>query len=224
MKLTMSHALVSAVAFFGLCASVDACSPNGGGQPATCQTNAFPSYPTYPMPYSAPVGPVTSNFTGPVTPSAPQARLTVLPTTDAPVGKLQVASPAATGSDAKGTTNALPSNENNALDATASAKDTTSKIADAIKGLVGTWMAVSRHGDGELSTIELQLDDHGWAKLTIPGADGKPSTTTRKVEFENSELKLTGGDADVTLGKLVTFNSRQMVLERSSGQVTFVRP
>ena len=85
-------------------------------------------------------------------------------------------------------------------------------------------MAVSRHGDGELSTVELQLDDHGWAKLTVPGADGKPSTTTRKVEFENNELKLTGADADVILGKLVAFNSRQMVLERSGGQVTFVRP
>ena len=85
-------------------------------------------------------------------------------------------------------------------------------------------MAVSRQGNGELSTVELQLDDNGWAKLTIPGADGKPSTTTRKVEFENSELKLTGAEADVMLGKLVEFNARQMVLERSGGQVTFVRP
>jgi hypothetical protein len=60
--------------------------------------------------------------------------------------------------------------------------------------------------------------------LTVPGADGKTSTTTRKIEIENKELKLTGGDADVTLGKLVEFNSRQMVLERAGGQVTFVRP
>lgn len=107
------------------------------------------------------------------------------------------------------------------------AKEDNSKIADEIKGLVGTWMAVSRKGDGELSTVELQLDDHGWAKLTIPGADGTPSTTTHKVEFDKKELKLLGtsSEAEVLLGKLVDFNSSQMVLERSGGgQVTFVRP
>jgi hypothetical protein len=105
-------------------------------------------------------------------------------------------------------------------------KEDTSKIAEEIKDLVGTWMAVSRQGDGELSTVELQLDDHGWAKLTIPGADGKPATTTRKVEVEKKELKLTGSgaNADMVLGKLVDFNSHQMVLERSDGLVTFVRP
>ena len=75
-----------------------------------------------------------------------------------------------------------------------------------------------------MSAVELQLDDHGWAKLTVPGSDGKSSTTTRKAELENNELKLTGGDAEIMLGKLVDFNSRQMVLERSGSQVTFVRP
>jgi hypothetical protein len=110
------------------------------------------------------------------------------------------------------------------LDSLNASKEDTSKLPDAIKGIAGTWLAVSRQGDGELSTVELQLDDHGWAKLTVPGSDGKPSTTTRKVEVENSEIKLTGADADVLLGKLVDFNSRQMVLERSGGQVTFVRP
>ncbi len=98
------------------------------------------------------------------------------------------------------------------------------KINSALEGLVGTWTAVARHGDGELTTVELQLDDRGWAKLTVPGADGKPSTIKRKVELNNKELKLTGGDAELLLGKLVDVNSRQMVLERSGGQVTFVRP
>lgn len=99
-----------------------------------------------------------------------------------------------------------------------------SKLPEAIKGLVGDWMAVSRQGDGELSTVELQLDDHGWAKLTIPGADGKPSTTTRKVEFKDNQLDLTSKSGTVSLGKLVSSDSRQMVLERESGLVTFVRP
>ncbi len=108
--------------------------------------------------------------------------------------------------------------------AAASAKEDKSTIAEGLKDLVGTWMAVARHGDGELTTVELQLDSRGWAKLTVPGADGTPSTTTHRVEFENREIKLTGTDADLNLGKLVEFNSRQMVLDRADGQVTFVRP
>jgi hypothetical protein len=172
----------------------------------------------------------TQSVAAQVVPSAPQARLTVVPAAQVSTGNLQIASPVKTDSESKNTVREVPTTDTTPADATASAKPAPapvpapSKIDDAIKGLVGTWMAVSRQGNGELSTVELQLDDNGWAKLTVPGADGKPSTTSRKVEFENSELKLTGEDADVMLGKLVEFNARQMVLERSGGQVTFVRP
>ncbi len=96
-------------------------------------------------------------------------------------------------------------------------------IDSTIAGLVGNWKAVARQGDGELTTVELHLDNHGWAELTVPGSDGKPSTTKSRVNLENQELKLTGTDKVVSLGKLVDFNSRQMVLERAEGQVTFVR-
>jgi hypothetical protein len=230
MKFTIFHVVTTAATFLSLYASADAaCSSSGGGG-----NRPYPNSP-YPTQYSTPYGsPVTQNLATPappvtaVTPTAPVARLTVVPAT----GNLQLASPVKSEDKSAST----PSTDKPA-DLTASTKPappvTTpapavtpepSKIADAIKGLVGTWLAVSRQSNGELSTVELQLDDHGWAKLTVPGADGKPSTTTRKVEFENSELKLTGADADVMLGKLVEFNARQMVLERSGGQVTFVRP
>lgn len=98
-----------------------------------------------------------------------------------------------------------------------------SPISDAMKGLLGTWRAVSRQGEGSLATIELQLNDNGTAQLTTPGKDGKTSTTTRKANFDNEELKLTGGDKDISLGKLVESDARQMVLDRGGRQVTFVR-
>jgi hypothetical protein len=246
MKSTIFKVLSSSATFFALCASVTAC-PGGGNRP-----NSYPSYPSYPPQYSTvnsmPVGPITSNLVSPAAVSnvaspaiaaAPQARISVVSASAAPVGNLQLASPVSSNSEAKSTVKETPVPEvktsseiaattdldlSKVLGTSATPKVDTSKIADAIKGLVGTWMAVSRQGDGALSTVELQMDDSGWAKLTVPGADGKPSTTTRKVEFENNELKLTGEDADVMLGKLVTFDSRQMVLERSGGQVTFVRP
>jgi hypothetical protein len=98
-------------------------------------------------------------------------------------------------------------------------------VDEKIAGIVGTWKAVARQGDGELTTIQLYLDNRGWAELTVPGSDGKPTTTKSRVNFENEELKLSGGDSNkvVSLGKLVDFISRQMVLERAEGQVTFVR-
>ena len=90
-------------------------------------------------------------------------------------------------------------------------------------GLVGVWKAVARRANGELTTVELHLDNGGWAELTVPGSDGKPSTTKSRVNVENDELKLKGSDKVVSLGKLLEFNSRQMVLERAEGRVTFVR-
>jgi len=186
-------------------------------------------------------------------PSSPQSRLTVVPSTlstavsSAPtvttantenVGTLHVVpdtdtttvpktsptvDPALTKPiEATVSTKAAPK-----VDATAAApKEDDSKIADELKGLVGTWMAVARHGDGELTTVELQLDSKGWAKLTVPGTSGTPSTITRRVELneENKELKLTSPEGALALGKLVEFNSRQFVLDRDGGQVTFVRP
>lgn len=252
MKSTILCALISTAACFGLFARADACGPSGS-QPVTCHTSPYsPSPYPYPPTASSPftqAGPVNSNLSSPVTPfrpvnsnlsspvtsSVPKSHLTVLPTTsnDA-AGNVPVAAPVPSATirqvfntetvDITKTTPKIDAEATKAADVTAAAKVESSKIADAIKGLVGTWMAVARH-NGELTTVELQLDDRGWAKLTVPGADGKPSTTTRKVEFENDELKLTGsGAADLSLGKLVEFDSRQMVLDRAGGQVTFVRP
>jgi hypothetical protein len=248
------NTVTSAAAFFAICTATLACGPGGGGRPVPSYPSypTYPTYPSdyssnssngYIVPASmtqtVPVTPISPNLTTtttlkPVTPTAPQARIKVLPANAAPAARIQLTSPVADEAKAKvvqvAKVESKPGpkvNEADAatvLDTLTPAKEASSKIADALKGLVGPWMAVSRQGDGELSTVELLLNDNGWAKLTIPGADGKPSTTTRKVEFENNEIKLTGGDADVLLGKLVESNSRQMVLERSGSQVTFVRP
>jgi len=96
-------------------------------------------------------------------------------------------------------------------------------LPPVLKDLVGTWLAVARHGDGELTTIELQLDNRGWAKLTLPGTDGKPSSTEHRLEFEDDQLKLNGPDGEQRLGKLIEVNHRQMVLARADGRITFVR-
>jgi hypothetical protein len=103
--------------------------------------------------------------------------------------------------------------------------DDLSKTPEALKGLTGDWMAVSRQSGGELSTVELQMDDHGWAKLTVPGAEGKPSKTTKhKVELKDNKLELTSQNGTISLGKLESSDSRQMILEQETGLLTLVRP
>jgi hypothetical protein len=180
-----------------------------GGQP---YLNSMPNSGVYPV--SGTVG-----LPSAATQTAPQARITVVES-GPQVGSAPVnsAAPAARITVVKETPQDTLKVE------VAKAVEETEKINSALEGLVGNWTAVARHGDGELTTVELQLDNRGWAKLTVPGTDGKPSTIERKVELNDKELKLTGGDAELLLGKLVDVNSRQMVLERSGGQVTFVRP
>lgn len=244
-RTALTSAITAAVVLTGFAPVLAAPCNGGGGGGQPGPYSPFPSYPTYPQypeQYTTPVRPpvvrTTPKLVVPVvatTTAVPQARISVISTseTSAPAGRLQLAPATNEDKAAKPETkpaDTVAENEKNSadlnksLDSLGDSKEGTSKIAHALKGLVGSWMAVSRQGDGELSTVELLLNDNGWAKLTVPGADGSPSTTTRKVEFENNEIKLTGGDADVLLGKLVEFNSRQMVLERSGGQVTFVRP
>lgn len=91
-------------------------------------------------------------------------------------------------------------------------------------GIVGTWAGVSRIGDGELATVELKLDNRGWATLTVPGKNGKRSTIERRILLQDQELILSGPDVETqSLGKLIDFDDRQMVLQRGENQVTFVR-
>jgi hypothetical protein len=234
MKSTSFAVLVSLVTVLATSVRSDACGPNGG-QSSVYRNNAGPynSNP-YSTNSSSPYAAASSTST---TASAPRANITVLPpsTGDAtantaagsskndPTGAVHVVADAETANVVKTTSKIDPALSKTA-EATPSAKPEDSTIVEALKGLVGTWKAVARQGDGELSTIDLQLDNHGWAKLTVPGSDGKPSTVTRRVELDDKGIKLTGGDAALTLGKLVEFNGRQMVLDRADGQITFVRP
>jgi hypothetical protein len=111
--------------------------------------------------------------------------------------------------------------------AAVAAADTPPEIAAVdpeLAKLAGTWRAVARQGDGELTTVELQLDNRGWAKFTVPAGDGKPTTIKQRAEMNGEELKLTGFGMNLPLGQLLEVNDRQMVLALSEGTLTFVRP
>jgi hypothetical protein len=211
----------------------------GGNQQAYLYENADPygaggqGYPGYPGPYA--------NQLPPTYPPAPQY---AVPTSNA--SPQLVAAVAAAAAAPKGPTARITVvSANSSATALASLKSSAAKLTivadvpqtvevavaepepvvvdEKIASLVGTWKAVARQGDGQLTTVELHLDNRGWAELTVPGTDGKPSTTKSRVNLDNEELKLTDADKVVSLGKLVDFNTRQMVLERAEGQVTFVR-
>jgi hypothetical protein len=156
-------------------------------------------------------------------PAAPQARITVVDPVEANAARKMSAVPATQAARIT-----VVSDGNLGASSVASTSADTeapsNTISDNLKGLVGNWTAVARYGDNQLSTVQLQLDDRGWATLTMPGSDGKPKTIKSRVELKNDEIKLTSPEAaTVALGKLVSVNERQMVLEKAGGQVTFVR-
>jgi hypothetical protein len=204
-------------------------SENGGGGPYPYdQANPYgvgsglynPNQPLLGNPACGPLNssdyPDTAPHATPTAPAVRSARITVVSANLSPspktISKLPSAKLTVVAEDAP-----------IAPIATEIVAEESTAIDSKIAGLVGTWKAVARKGDGELTTVELHLDNRGWAELTVPGNDGKPSTTKSRVNLENEELKLTGSDKVVSLGKLVEFNKRQMVLDRAEGQVTFVR-
>jgi hypothetical protein len=223
--------LASNVYAQGTCASGGGLA--GGIGPATpCSTGVFNA--ADPFNIASTVQPASAVG---VRPTGPQARITVvdasspLPSSTnaakstGPVARLKVVENDATPADAaaKASDTSTTAEKSN-VETTPTPDSNASTLSDALKGLAGTWKAVARRGDGELTTVELRLDDRGWAELTVPGADGKPSTIKRRAELKGDELKLTGPDAELLLGQLIDVNSRQMVLARAGGQVTFVRP
>ena len=180
------------------------------------------------VPSGQPISPVKNSLVSSAATafSAPQARITVLDATprNSASGIAKSSTPAG-----RITVLADTSREVAKVAAAEAALDTIAAVEEtgtldvALKGLVGTWAAVARHRDGELTTVELQLDDRGWAKFTVPGADGKPSTTKRRVKLDDEELKLISPDSELSLGKLIEVTSRQMVLAGTAGQMTFVK-
>ena len=227
MKTATFYAVIAIVASFGLTAFGEpACNGNGGGQPGVGPVDEFPQLPDDssfpPVDQIPPALPPVSSATpgvGTNTPAFPQLRIT-------PLSLAPTTAPSARVSLVKATPLANPQATDVALEtpSTKPALEVEAGIAPALAGLVGTWSAVSRYGDGELTTVELQLDDRGWAELTVPATDGKRSTIKRRVSLEDKELKLNAPDEQtLSLGKLIDFDSRQFVLERTGRQITFVR-
>jgi hypothetical protein len=238
MKLS-TYALTTTLTVFCMVAQADA--GNQGNKQAQCHQNANQN--PYQTPYANPYAPnpyaaYPYGVGGPFAGSAqaylanpallgrqlnvvPKAKATSPSTPETAVGRLHLLPSVETKTPTPPVVEPAPTKT---ADSTTSTSEDNGTISESLKSLVGTWMAVSRHGDGELSTIELQLDKSGWAKLTVPGPDGKPSTIKRRVEFEDQELKLKSAEGALALGKLIEFNDRQLVLDRAGGQVTFVRP
>jgi hypothetical protein len=194
------------------------CHKNGG----TPNGNVQP-YPNTPVaPYGTtdagvyPAGYPNTRLSAQTTPAMPSARITI-------VSADTSSSPRATSKNPAAKLTVVADDVPSAPKTAEIAAEASTAISSTIAGLVGTWKAVARKSDGELTTVQLHLDNRGWAELTVPGTDGKPSTTKSRVSVENEELKLKGSNKVESLGKIVEFNTRQMVLERAEGQVTFVR-
>lgn len=225
MKTATFYAVIAIVASFGLTAfGEQACNGNAGGQLGVGPVDSFPPV------AEAPFFPPVDQFPGAGSPSAsplvptapPVAQVRITPLNSALQGASAKASAAPSARVSLVATQPLAEAEAAATDIDPPAPE--ENIDPALAGLVGTWSAVSRFGDGELTTVELRFDDRGWAELTVPAADGKRSTIKRRASLEDNELKLSGPDEQtLSLGKLIDLDSRQLILERTGRQITFVR-
>ncbi|MEX2169135.1 MAG: hypothetical protein WD851_07480 [Pirellulales bacterium] len=229
MKTATFYAVIAIVASFGLTAfGEQACNGNAGGQQgigSASSDSPFAEAPFFPSvdQFAAPGLPAAS----PATPTAPPiAQVRITPLNSAPLAAPAglSAAPSARISLVTAKPRVEPESAAAATDTDPAAPEEEANIDPALAGLVGTWSAVSRYGDGELTTVELQFDDRGWAELTVPAADGKRSTIKRRASLEDNELKLSGPDEQtLSLGKLIELDSRQLILERTGRQITFVR-
>jgi hypothetical protein len=223
MKTATFYAVIAIVASFGLTAfGKPGCNGNGGGQSGNGPVDSLPPIDFFPpvddlpevLPPPTATRPVTSRESTAAS-SAPPAQITPLDS------KAQIASKVPSAGVSLIPTPSIAISK--------PTESSTTKLDEPglnpeLAGLVGTWSTVSRYGDGELSTIEVRFDDSGWAEFTIPAADGKRSTSKRRVSIENKELKLGGPDeGSETFGKLIELDSRQLVLEQAGREVTFVR-
>lgn len=198
------------------------CHNNGGDYP-----NGQP-YPQYP-----PVDPYGGDASTPYYGSQPPiANVAPALTTSPTLTSAQVAAAVATPAQPAAKIKVVAANSSAAIASTAKSSTRAGNLRivadepildERIAQLAGTWKAVARRGAGELTTIELVLDNRGHAELTVPGSDGKPSTTKSRANLENEELRLTGSGKVVSLGRLVDVTDRQMVLQLTEGTMTFVR-
>jgi hypothetical protein len=228
MKSAIQYILTAVLSFSGLNAFAQGTCHSGNGQYPGAVTNppyvgagGYPSAADV-QSFLSGTAATAMNAASPAAPAAPQARITVVDPVEANAARKTSAVSATQA--ARITVVSDGSLGSSVASKPAATEVPSNVIGETLKGLVGNWTAVARYGDNELSTVELQLDDRGWATLTMPGSDGKPKTIKSRVELKNDEIKLTSPEAStVALGKLVSVNERQMVLEKAGGQVTFVR-
>jgi hypothetical protein len=248
----VAHILLFGLTAFGqgTCSSGDSAQPSAGttrppfnaGQPNPSAQEVFEFLSQRPPGTAA--GAVSTPLPAAATPKVPAARIRVVdpasvsrPTTSAGNSSQAAATPTArirvvddafiskTTIDSPQDTEPEGANDDaEAAVIAAITPEESTAIDPALSKLIGTWKAVARHGDGELTTVELQLDDRGWAKFTVPSAEGESTTIKRRAELNGEELKLTGPDANLLLGTLIEVTDRQMVLARAEGKLTFVRP
>lgn len=232
MKIVINSIVFTAALLWTVSAFGQTChnNNNNGGYP---NGQPYPQYPPVdpygsggvdpyygsqlPTTYVAPAPAAMTNPALTTTPTVSAAQVAATATPAQPSAKLTVV--AANSNTSVASTTTKTTSGTGGLRIVADEPELDARIAQ----LAGTWKAVARRGEGELTTIELVLDNRGSAELTLPGTDGKTSTTKSRANFENEELRLTGSSRVVSLGKLVDLNDRQMVLQLPEGTMTFVR-
>ncbi|MGH7127675.1 MAG: hypothetical protein ACREIV_03840, partial [Planctomycetaceae bacterium] len=90
--------------------------------------------------------------------------------------------------------------------------------------IMGLWETVTVDETGRENTLRVNLEPTGDATVTVDAAGIGPVTLKRKFAVQDGNFNLIDGQDVLTLGKVVSANKDQVVMERDGAQLTFVRP
>ncbi len=136
----------------------------------------------------------------------------------APSGGNDAADPLAPGLDASLPPAAPP------VDA-ARAAAATPPLRPELEPLLGLWQTVAIDPNGDQKVTQVNLSPDGTATLTVDSTLGKVSFKRPfAIDDQTKTFQLNGEGDPIVLGKVVSADKDQVVLERDGANVTFTRP
>ena len=97
-------------------------------------------------------------------------------------------------------------------------------VPEELRAILGLWESKSTDAEGQVSSIELNLQETGDATLTVQAAGISPVSVTRKFAVNDGLFTLGDGEGKLTLGKVVSADADQVVLDAAAGRLTLTRP
>lgn len=100
-----------------------------------------------------------------------------------------------------------------------------SPVRPELEPLLGLWQTVTTDPNGEQRVTQVDLDSTGAATVTVDSTLGKVSIKRKfSIDDESKLFSLVGEGEPIVLGKVVSADKDQVVLDKDGATLTFTRP